>query len=175
MNKFEKIFITTVFIADLVAIVFFGGLFLTQGTIIPHGSHDDPTRALLIAEVATEDHGGEVAAPEPAFDWATFVPDLTKGEQIAAKCKACHSFEQGGPHKIGPNLWNIVGKHIMHADGFSYSAAFHEHGNVVWTKEELDEYLENPKAMIPGTKMAFPGIRKHEDRANLIAWLNTLK
>jgi cytochrome c len=107
------------------------------------------------------------------------LPDLLKaadaaaGEKIVSKCKACHDFTKGGPNKIGPNLWDIVGAKQAHLDNFSYSDAVKGLGGQ-WTYENLDKFLTAPKAYAPGTKMAFPGLKKPEDRAALLAYLRTL-
>jgi cytochrome c len=107
------------------------------------------------------------------------LPDLLKaadpgaGEKIAAKCKACHDLSKGGPNKIGPNLWDIVGNKQAHLDNFSYSDAVKGLGGQ-WTYENLDKFLTKPKDYAPGTKMTFPGLPKPEDRAALIAYLRSL-
>jgi len=107
------------------------------------------------------------------------LPDLLKaadpaaGAKIAAKCKACHDFSKGGPNKVGPNLWDIVGAKQAHLDNFTYSDAVKKLGKQ-WTYEELDKFLTTPKDYAPGTKMAFPGLKKPEERAAVIAYLRTL-
>lgn len=175
MTRFEKVFITGVIVADLFAVIYFGGHYIMKGSIISHGSHDEH-QSLILAH--TDDHGTDHAKKEakPKFDWATHVPDLARGAQLSAKCKACHTFDDGGTHKIGPNLWDIFGKDIAAKDGFNYSSSFVEKkGSVAWDRDALDAFLKNPKKYVPGTKMAFPGIRKAEDRANMIAWIESLK
>ncbi len=90
---------------------------------------------------------------------------------------ACHSFEQGGAAKVGPNLWAIVGRAVASAPDYKYSdamIAYSEGGAKFWTIEELDPYLLNPRQHVPGTKMAFPGLKKDDERANVIAYLATL-
>ena len=100
--------------------------------------------------------------------------DTANGEKLAKRCAACHSFDNGGANKIGPNLWNIVGDHQGEGrDGYKFSEAMASLGGA-WTYDELDKFLTSPKAHVPGTKMTFPGIKKPEDRADLIAWLRTL-
>ncbi len=101
--------------------------------------------------------------------------DPAAGKRIAARCIGCHSLEEGQPNKVGPNLYNIVGAPLGHAEGYAYSDAIktmHEAGDT-WTYERLDAFLTKPAADIPGTKMSFPGLGKAEDRAALIAYLRS--
>jgi cytochrome c len=110
---------------------------------------------------------------------AASLPELLKaakpedGEKIATKCKACHDFTKGGPNKVGPNLYDIVGNKQAHLDNFSYSDAVKKLGGE-WSYENLDKFLTKPKDYAPGTKMTFPGLPKPEDRAAVIAYLRTL-
>ncbi|MCC7274350.1 MAG: cytochrome c family protein [Alphaproteobacteria bacterium] len=99
--------------------------------------------------------------------------DPKAGETQAKKCLACHTLNQGGPNRVGPNLWNIVGAKHGHAAGFAYSAAIKDKPGD-WNYEELNAFISSPKTYAPGTKMAFVGIPKAEDRAALIAYLRTL-
>lgn len=102
-------------------------------------------------------------------------PDLAKGKKIFARCKACHTLEEGGADRIGPNLHGVFGRTAGTKDGFNYSKSMVEHGadGLVWSDETLMTYLEKPAAMVPGTSMSFPGLKKEEDRANLIAYLKS--
>jgi len=102
--------------------------------------------------------------------------DVSAGEASARKCAACHSFGQGEPAKVGPNLYGIVGGPTAHMEGFRYSEALqakHAEG-VTWTFENLDHFLENPKGFVPGTAMAFAGLKKPDERADVIDYLRTL-
>jgi cytochrome c len=96
--------------------------------------------------------------------------DLAAGEKVFKKCKACHTVEEGGKNKIGPNLYGVIGREAAQIDGYKYSKALRESG-LVWDEETLAEYLANPKKFLRGNKMAFPGLKKEEDVANVLAYL----
>ena len=98
--------------------------------------------------------------------------DVAAGEKVFKKCKACHVVD-AEKHKTGPHLVNIMGRAAGSADGYKkYSKAMKSSG-IVWNEETLDGYLEKPKAYVKGTRMAFAGLRKEEDRANVIAYLKS--
>ncbi|HUY68597.1 MAG TPA: cytochrome c family protein [Alphaproteobacteria bacterium] len=100
--------------------------------------------------------------------------DAAAGQQYARVCGTCHSFGKGEPAKIGPNLYGILGDHHAHMAGYDYSDAMQATKTQVWTYATLNEWLYDPRAYIPGTKMTFAGIANDQDRANVIAWLRTL-
>lgn len=97
--------------------------------------------------------------------------DVNAGEKIFKKCAACHSINQGGANKIGPALYNVVGRKIGSVAGYKYSNAFVEYGKE-WNFEELNGFLTKPSKWIKGTKMAYAGLRKEADRASIIKYLN---
>lgn len=102
--------------------------------------------------------------------------DPAKGEKVFKKCMACHAVEADAPKKVGPNLHLIVNRPTAIVEGFAYSDAMKALGaeGHVWTPEELDKFLESPKTLVPGTKMTFAGLKKPEERADVIAYLTSL-
>ncbi len=129
-------------------------------------------------EVAAEEvlGGGDAEAADAApVDITTLLAkaDAAAGQALSKKCAACHSFDKGGANKVGPNLHGIVGKKAGVAAGFAYSDAMKAQGP--WTEQALSDFLTKPSKAVKGTKMAFAGLSKPEDRANMIAYLKTLK
>ncbi len=123
-----------------------------------------------------ESSAGEAQAAAPAdvpIAQLLAAASAEKGAAQAKKCGACHNFVEGAGAKVGPDLYGIVGRPIGGVDGFAYSAAMKAHGGN-WTFQDLSDFIKNPKADIPGTAMGFAGIAKETDRADLIAYLNTL-
>jgi cytochrome c len=113
------------------------------------------------------------AEAEAEVDFATVLAsaDAAAGEKVFAKCKACHAVD--GKDGTGPHLNGVVGRAKASVGGFAYSAVLTGMAADVWSPENLQAFLENPKGYAPGTKMSFNGLPKIEDRANLIAWLET--
>ena len=132
--------------------------------------------------VAEETGGAEAAGGDEA---AKAVPiatllasaDATAGASVFKKCASCHNADKGGPNKVGPNLYGVVNRPIASHEGFSYSAGmttFSEDHKLVWDFDHLNFFLEAPKKHVPGTAMGFAGLKKDDERANLIAYLRTL-
>jgi len=134
-----------------------------------------PEKPGFIIEVPETDASGATAAPAPEVPIANLLgaASVEKGEAQAKKCAACHNFVEGAGAKVGPDLYGVVGREVASAPGFAYSAAMKAHGGT-WTFEELNAFLKNPKADIPGTSMGFAGLAKEGDRADLLVYLNTL-
>ncbi len=129
--------------------------------------------------IETEENGGDdgEAAPaveEEAPDFADILAsaDPEKGAKVFGKCKSCHKLEDG-KNATGPHLYSVVGRPVAGVEGFKYSDALKGLGGE-WTPERLNEFLIKPKDFAPGTKMSFSGLKKIEDRANLIAYLATI-
>lgn len=102
--------------------------------------------------------------------------DPQKGQQVFKQCALCHTNE-AGKNKIGPSLFGVIGRKAGTLQGYSYSSSMKEfgEGGHTWTPEQLDTYLVDPRKLVTGTKMIFPGLKKEDDRQNVIAYLETLK
>ena len=133
-----------------------------------HGGEETQSYTIAVEGGAAE---AETAEAGPDFATVFAAADAAKGEKVFAKCKACHKVD--GTDGTGPHLNGVVGRQIAAAAGFGYSDALKGMAGKAWAPEELNHWLENPKAYAPGNKMSFAGLPKIEDRANLIAWLAT--
>lgn len=116
---------------------------------------------------------GAVAEVEPPVTALLASADIARGENQFKKCAACHTIDKGAAQGIGPNLYGIVGAKHAHIAGFSYSSAMQETGDKVWDWDGLSAWLKNPRGYIPGNKMSFAGLSKAQDRADLLAYLNS--
>ncbi len=96
--------------------------------------------------------------------------DVDKGAKLYKRCKACHTLDEGGKNKVGPNLFGIFGREAGTLEGFKFSKAM-KASDVVWDEATLDQFLTKPKKFIPKTKMGFPGLKKENQRADIIAYL----
>jgi cytochrome c len=148
------------------------GLHLVSEAVFEPHVTTKPGYAVTIAE----ETGGGSAAAELPVDWGTVLPtaDVAAGQAQFAKCASCH--QPTDANGTGPGLNGIVGRKPAAHAGFAYSPAMVAHGAEYpqWTYDELDAFLKAPQKHIPGTKMTFVGLKKQEDRINIIAYLHTL-
>ena len=135
------------------------------------GGHGDHAQQAYVIET---DDGGEAAAEEETVDFVALVAegDVAKGEKAFGKCKACHKLD--GTDGTGPHLNGVVDRAIGSIGGFAYSEVLAGKTAEVWDADNLSGFIENPKKWAPGTKMAFSGMKKVTDRANLVAYLQTV-
>ena len=136
-----------------------------------HGK-DDHHAAGYVIEGGGDDEGGAAEEDGPTFAELLASADPGKGERVFNKCKACHKLEDGA-NATGPHLYGVVGRAIGGVDGFGYSGALDQVGDA-WSPENLNAFLANPRGTASGTSMSFSGLKKDEDRANLIAYLQTI-
>lgn len=140
-----------------------------------HPVHEVEKRGFSIAVTESADTGAAAAEAEKPESILPLLAsaDVAAGQEITKRCVSCHTFEKGGANKVGPNLWGVVGRDVGKHEGFTYSEAMATHGGK-WDYNSLSHFLKKPKVHVPGTKMAFAGLSKENERANLIAYLRSL-
>ena len=138
---------------------------------IDHNTKQETTRKIKVLETDKTDSVAikkeEVIEPISAL---LMNGSLESGQKIFKKCGSCHNIKKGSANKVGPNLWNIINRPVANVEGFSYSKALIENGGK-WNYEELAKFLYKPKLYAKGTKMNFSGLKKVQDRANLVLFL----
>lgn len=136
------------------------------------GGKEPEAEAPATEEMAEETAAEEEAAEEPAADvaFADLTGDAAAGETVFAQCRTCHLVEEG-KNGVGPSLYGVIGREAGSVEGFNYSEA-NANSGITWTPEVMFEYLEAPREYMPGTRMAFPGLKKPQDRADVIAYLD---
>lgn len=139
-----------------------------------HGGHGDDHGVTQAYSIEVPDAPVEGAPIEegPSLEELLAVADVAKGEQVFGKCRACHTLEDGA-NGTGPNLYDVVDRAVGSVDGYGYSGALVAVAET-WDAAALDGFLKNPRSYAPGTKMGFAGLSKATDRANLIAYLETI-
>ncbi|CUK04300.1 cytochrome c family protein [Shimia thalassica] len=137
------------------------------------GGHGDHAAQAYVIEVEGEDgNGAEEAEEGPSLEELIASADVAKGAKAFSKCKACHKLEDGA-NATGPHLFGVVNRAVGSVPGFGYSGKLVAVADV-WSPENLNGFIENPKKFAPGTKMSFSGMKKPTDRANLIAYLDSI-
>lgn len=168
LNKIIGALLGAVFIVFSVSLV--------SDSIFSDHAPENPGFIIEAAEAKEDAGGGEPAGPEPIGPMLA-AADVGQGEKVFKKCAACHTVDNGGANKVGPNLWNIVNRPVASHDGFGYSGPMKDYaqgGSVVWEYENLNQFVLAPKKYIKGTSMGFAGLKKPDDRANVIAYLRSL-
>ena len=162
--------LASIFVAFIVI-----GLISILGDTIINGKNNEQVKNAYyidITEMKTSNAVSNTENEEISEQISMFLTSASfeKGEKLFKKCSACHSYEKGGANKVGPNLWNIINRPKASIQDFTYSKALAEFsGN--WGYEELNQFLFKPKEYIQGTKMNFSGLKKEEDRADLLLFL----
>ena len=149
-----------------------------QGSNEHHDDHHQTTTnayPILVPETGIESGTSLPNDPVPILSILALLSnaDLNSGKKISKKCAACHSFNSGGPNKVGPNLWNILNRSMGSKEDYKYSKALKTMDGV-WDYSSLNKFLLKPKDYISGTKMNYTGLKKEQDRANIIVWLRSL-
>ena len=168
MDSFEWNKIAGWVLAAAIAVL---GLALATGMLFAPHKLEKP--GYVVEGVEAEAAGGAPAEAEKPIAFYLATADKAKGENQFKKCAACHTITAGGPAGIGPNLYGVVGLPHAHMQGFAYSEALTKMHGAIWSFDELNKWLQSPKAYAPGTKMAFAGLSKPQDRADVIAYLNS--
>lgn len=172
VNKLIGAFLGTVFVVFTIT--------LLSDSIFATHAPEKPGYAIAAAEPEAGAAAGAAESGEDRFaeilaGIGTANPEA--GANTFKKCAACHDGTKGGPNKVGPNLWGVVDRPIASHEGFSYSGAmkeFSEGGSKHWTFENLAHFLHGPKALVPGTAMAFAGVKDPKAESDLLAFLRTL-
>jgi cytochrome c len=171
MSKHKQSEILKVFFAVLLAFVVLGGINLIT-SIIYSPKYDLSVRGYSIPTDADTQNLQKIEVAAIEFGQLIKNADIKMGEKSFKKCAACHNAAVGAAAKVGPNLWNIIGRKKASTDGFVYSKAMQEKGGS-WTYEDLYYFINAPKKFVAGTKMGFAGIKKPEELANIVAYLRS--
>lgn len=160
--------------AGLGAVLLVMGLNIVAEGVYHAETPEKTAIAIELPEAEGTETAAEADAPKVSLASLLASADVAKGENAFKACKACHTVEDGGKNKVGPNLYDIVDHAIATREGFGYSDAMKEKASEKWTFENLDAFITKPKAWAPGTKMSYGGMKGDAKRADLLAYLRTL-
>ena len=153
-----------------------------QGADSHHGDHHSDEKhssknsyPIEVPESAITEASAVASAPIKIVPILAMIAnaDIEACKKLSKKCAACHSFNAGGPNKVGPNLWNVLNREMGQVDGYKYSKALMAFGGK-WDYSSLNQFLLKPKEYMKGTKMNYAGLKKEKDRANILLWLRSL-
>jgi cytochrome c len=170
MNSFE---LNKILGAILGTCLIMLALNIGAGAIFAPEKPAKPGFNIAVKEGGEGEKAGAAKEPEQPIETLLAKASIEKGQTAAKQCQACHTFEKGGPNRVGPNLWNIVNRPRASEAGFNYSAAMKSKGGN-WSFDELNKFLANPRGYVPGTAMTFAGMSRAEQRADIIDYLHTL-
>lgn len=151
-------------------------LLLTLTTLWACGNEavETPQPTPIAVKAAQTDAVTQVAAASTSeSDFSLDDAQLKLGEKVFLKCKTCHTVDQGARHRVGPNLYGVMGAKIASKDGFAYSKAS-KASDIIWTDENLEAFLKKPREFLPGNRMTFVGLKKEDDRKAVIAYLHAV-
>ncbi len=145
---------------------------ITAGAIFSPRKAEKPGYDIAVQE---QPAGGKAGPAEPEQPLETLLAssDPARGQAAAKQCQACHTFEKGGPNRVGPNLWGVVNRPKGTQAAFNYSAAMKGKGGN-WSYDDLNKFLTSPKGFVPGTNMTFAGLSRANQRADVVNFLHTL-
>jgi cytochrome c len=171
MDSFEFNKIAGAVLASLLVLL---GIGMFLAPTLYHAAEPEQ-QAYVVEGVEVEGEGAAAEAPaEQSIEELIQLATIERGQKVARRCVACHTFEQGGENKVGPNLYGTMGASKGHSDSFSYSAALLAKGGE-WTWDNMNAFLLKPSDYIPGTAMSFAGLGKAEDRAAVMVYLASLR